>query len=104
NGALLGPIVTNLGLAADLADFRIELLDDLWRRALRRHDTEPYGCLVTGDTGFGNGRHIRKDSRAGLACRAERFHLAGTDELAHGRHRVEHHVDLPANDIGACLR
>ena len=70
-------------------------------RAGRRHHADPDGGVVFRNAGLRDGRHVRQDRRAYLARGAERLDAAVLDRRRHGRHRVEHHVDLARHDVGA---
>src|SRR6476620_9164842 len=68
-------------IAEDFLRLRVELVDDIARRAFRRHQAVPSARLVTRKA-FGDGRHIGKFRQARGAAEAEQLQRAGLEMLS----------------------
>ena len=83
------------------ADFEVQLVDDVWRRACRRHQGQPDRRFVARHTGFlqrGNVRQLRYalGRRLGQRLQATRRYLrqrigyAGKTAFHHASHQIGH--------------
>ncbi len=103
-GVLLRPRLLDLGAAQDCVDLAVEQVDDRLRGADRHHHADPDGGLVAGNAGLGEGRDVGQRDRARAPAGAQGLDLVGLDQRRHRGHRVEHHLDLAAEDVVARAR
>src|SRR6516165_979703 len=99
--ALLLPCVLHVRAREDFVDLGVQQRDDRLRSSHRRHHADPNRRFVAGNTGLRQRRHVGQDGRADLSGRPQRLDPSDLDHLSHARHRVEHHFDLPADDVVA---
>src|SRR6185369_15824262 len=92
-------LVAERRIAEDLLRFRVELVDDVARRALRRHQTIPGARLVARKT-FGDGWHIGKFREPRGAAEAEQPQCAGLEVLSNQADADDDHLDMTTEHVG----
>ena len=88
------------GSSKMLQSLRVELGDDLGRRASGRGQPVPGAGFVARQTALGEGRHLRILPEPRRAAEAEHLERARLPRLRHQPDADDHHLDVAADEIG----
>ncbi len=87
-----------IGLERLVGDTR-QLVDHLARRACRRDQAIPQAQVVSGQSGFRHGRHVRGNARAPGRCRGDGLEMPFLDMGHHRQCRRKQQVDASGQQV-----
>src|SRR5262245_31553370 len=98
-GAVLDQRLGDGGVAHDLADIGVELVDDRCRHVCRGGHGVPRGGVVAWNAHVGERRDVHQRRHPLLGGDAKRADLAALDQRERRRHVAEHHLDMAPHEI-----